>query len=923
MEVEVKHADVYVDSNSPQNTQDGSVENPYHSITAGSSHALAGQTIFVAPASYSSNESFPIFIDTNGIVIEGAGYENTIVYGDHSNAVFVVTASNVIISDLTVTNAQYTVEPYFGAIVIDGDGSNQGKATIKNCRIAENSSPGVCFFHSLSDSSVENCLIENNNVCGIFCEYAHNTTYFRNCTILNNGNAGIAPEYDSFVFISDCIIMHHSEAGVRAVFGSDTWLYNSTFWNNPYIYLDDGTCSLTYGIYYEEDVPFESDGIRNYYLNQGSICVDHGMAQCSGSDEICHQTTKADNEPFPSGLYDIDEIDIGFHYHPRCFTPTPVSTPSISTPIPCSTYTPDAGFVIFGCDYYETEDMRASIEIIDNDLNTDPYTFETVEVTVSNSAKASIPFTLREESTNSGLFTSASNNQDLEFTLSSSVDYEAIQVIDLDTVTVTYLDETYMEDRTDTATWYQFGMPTRTSTPTPTGTWFTSTPTSTETPTPTPTGTWSTNTPVPTGIPTDTPGGPTETPTATHTVTATPGPWTETDSWGNTGTTLTSFSWIDATSGTDLNITEDNGFAAVSLPFNFDFYGNTYNSVNVSANGYLTFGSDAQEFENDYMPRDTEPNNVIAPFFDDLDPSDSGHVYYLDSGTSVTFEWDLFRNYWSWTDSYTFEVTLYNDGEIKFQYYVMSGIFADGYSATVGIENTAGTIGLRYRDTYASGIISDSMAILFTPPSATPIPTATPGTLQQVMNETVENDGAGWSATGLWHVVDTGSGNPCAKAHDGTKSFWYGLDETCNYDTGTWNSGELISPPLLLAENITFNFWSWEEVGPHSFFGFGDNRIVYISEDDGQTWDLVFLHESNTTDWEQHSIDIEAWAYKTVRIKFVFDTIDEFENDYPGWYIDDIMIESSVPPSIPAMGIFGSLAVLALISLTILFGRKK
>ncbi|MBN1878475.1 right-handed parallel beta-helix repeat-containing protein [bacterium] len=921
LNVEVRKADIYVDINNSQGIQNGTIEHPYRTLSQGIQNTSPGETIYVAPGTYNQNETFPIYIRKDGITIEGAGYESSIIEGNNDSSVFVITGYDVTIADLSVSCASYVVEPNFGAIIVDN-----GQASIKNCRIADNDSPGICLYWSYVETLISNCLIENNTSCGIYCDHAHDPANIVNCTISNNGIAGIAPELDSFTHISNCNIVNHSYAGVRATTGSSIWLYFCNFYNNPNLYSVDGTCSISSGNLFVYAPRFVSSGDRLFYLNSDadpgpdSQCIDAGNDFYVGDPAVYQQTTRSNNSLLPSGQYDAYPVDIGFHYYPVCYTPTPPPTPVIYSPTPCIAYTqPGAGWVDFDYEFYETENMTAKIGLTDSDLNSDPHSYETVDVTVTSDSDATgITFTLREESTNASRFTSTSNGQDLEFTTGVSVEGVSIEISDFDDVTVTYHDDTYSVDRTDIAIWYQNGAPTRTPTPTPTGTWNTSTPTSTSTPSPTPTGTWSTNTPIPTDTPTETPGGPTETPSATFTATSTPGPWTDTDAWGNTGTTITTFSWIDASSGTDLYITEDNGYATVSLPSSFDFYGNSYNSVNVSANGYMTFGNLPQEFENDYMPREIEPNDVIAPFFDDLNPADTGHVYYLDSGTYVTFEWDLFRHYRSWTDSYTFEVILYDDGQIKFQYYIMSGIYAGGESATIGIENSTGTIGLRYRDRFLAGEIFGSLAILFTPPSVTPIPTPTPETLYQNMNETAEENGEDWSLTGLWQVVDTSSGDPCAKAHGGTKSFWYGIDEVCNYDTGTENSGVLISPQIELAENITFTFWSWEEVEPNAYLDVADNRTVFITDDDGLTWDLVHFHEPDTTGWELHVVDIEAWEYKTVRIKFVFNTINDLDNDFPGWYVDDIVIESSVPPPIPALSTPGAFGLLILMGALIL-----
>jgi len=60
----------------------------------------------------------------------------------------------------------------------------------------------------------------------------------------------------------------------------------------------------------------------------------------------------------------------------------------------------------------------------------------------------------------------------------------------------------------------------------------------------------------------------------------------------------------------------------------------------------------------------------------------------------------------------------------------------------------------------------------------------------------MENGTSDWTASGLWHQVD--SGNPYVAYHSPTHSWWYGQDATGNYDTGTANSGDLVSPLIYI-----------------------------------------------------------------------------------------------------------------------------
>lgn len=166
------------------------------------------------------------------------------------------------------------------------------------------------------------------------------------------------------------------------------------------------------------------------------------------------------------------------------------------------------------------------------------------------------------------------------------------------------------------------------------------------------------------------------------------------------------YNWIDATAGTELDISDsDDANTEVALGFEFDFYGNTYDSVFVSSNGLLSFGSGSSDYTNDPVPSSEVPNNLIVPFWDDLYPgaTPEGKVYAYAHGSapnrSMTLSWVNVRHYTAPGEG-TFQVTLHEaSGDIVMQY--ADTDFGDasydfGASATIGIENETGEFGVQY-----------------------------------------------------------------------------------------------------------------------------------------------------------------------------------------------------------------------------------
>ena len=186
----------------------------------------------------------------------------------------------------------------------------------------------------------------------------------------------------------------------------------------------------------------------------------------------------------------------------------------------------------------------------------------------------------------------------------------------------------------------------------------------------------------------------------------------------------TGYAWQDASAGgKKLALAVDDGWVAVNLPFSFEYYDNSYTSVRVSSNGYLVFGGDsASAYENVGFPNPGTPNNVVACYWDDLNPAALGAgIWTKQVGSDFVIEWKAVPLYYV-SEPVTFEVVLKPNGDIVCQYQqVMVGVgeFDHGYSASVGGENAAGAIG--YEVGYDEPVLSNGQAILFT--KGAPAPT--------------------------------------------------------------------------------------------------------------------------------------------------------------------------------------------------------
>ncbi len=195
-------------------------------------------------------------------------------------------------------------------------------------------------------------------------------------------------------------------------------------------------------------------------------------------------------------------------------------------------------------------------------------------------------------------------------------------------------------------------------------------------------------------------------------------------------------------------------------------------------------------------------------------------------------------------------------------------------------------------------------------------------------NTTEDMAQPGWYYSGpsLWHLTAVESNNDI---DGGTHSWWYGkLDNGMkSYNTpGQPNAGILRTKnPINIGAGTKLTFWTWwdTEMGPdfdHKLvvvFNNSNIEIVgmvvdpppggpgpgadiqyfkdvlhltydgvpnYVVRDDLQ---VAFVPQGT---WQKVEIDLSAYAGKSVEIGFLFNTKDEWANDFQGWFIDDIKI---------------------------------
>jgi len=178
----------------------------------------------------------------------------------------------------------------------------------------------------------------------------------------------------------------------------------------------------------------------------------------------------------------------------------------------------------------------------------------------------------------------------------------------------------------------------------------------------------------------------------------------------------------------------------VNLPFPFQFYGQDYQQISISTNGWIKPGlTNQSSFRNWRLPGAGGPSPMISAFWDDLETGSGRICVDYDSVNNwYVIEWSNVQNGFN-NSPETFQVIIYDqnyyptitgDNIIKIQYEEFNNVNSGHYDlynqwhgnyASVGIENETANMGLEYtwNNEYpisASTLINESTLLITTNP---------------------------------------------------------------------------------------------------------------------------------------------------------------------------------------------------------------
>ncbi len=179
------------------------------------------------------------------------------------------------------------------------------------------------------------------------------------------------------------------------------------------------------------------------------------------------------------------------------------------------------------------------------------------------------------------------------------------------------------------------------------------------------------------------------------------------DDFGH-GCSAIAFDWVDAATTTPLF--GDEFVGRLNLPFAFPYYGETYDEVWLSDNGYLNFlGPDQFNGFPVEIPSESDPNAAIYALWRDLSVGSDGAIKFETVGTSPDQAFVIeYENVTAGSTAVTFEVKLWENGDIDL-------LYADagtGDDAGIGIEDADGADALQFG--FLSDVLTDEAAFRFT-----------------------------------------------------------------------------------------------------------------------------------------------------------------------------------------------------------------
>jgi CARDB protein len=187
---------------------------------------------------------------------------------------------------------------------------------------------------------------------------------------------------------------------------------------------------------------------------------------------------------------------------------------------------------------------------------------------------------------------------------------------------------------------------------------------------------------------------------------------------------------------------EDDGQVTRPLPFAFPFGGVNEQSISISTNGWVSFGSPAWDYWDDSQPTDYrgiqavvgELERGLMPYWADLDLREQGagtgtvKEVVAPDGSWVAYQWDIGQHAGG-VPRRTFQIVLFPDGSFRFDY---PGVNAPGGNKSF-VGYSLGTGPASADIVSAEGTTVPASGLLFTPNALPAVGPSAPGQTTAVL----------------------------------------------------------------------------------------------------------------------------------------------------------------------------------------------
>ncbi len=185
--------------------------------------------------------------------------------------------------------------------------------------------------------------------------------------------------------------------------------------------------------------------------------------------------------------------------------------------------------------------------------------------------------------------------------------------------------------------------------------------------------------------------------------------WSTTDADGQV-----EYNWHTMQNPVVVTLGDDDFDGPFDLGFTWNHYGNEVTQVYIASNGYIGFDPQSMtSLGNQELPAPASPSNLVAFFWDDLNPSQGGTVSYEAAGDLFVVQYEGVPEYFNGPGSLTAQVILDQDEEaIRINYQSLANGIDLGI-ATIGQEGAGGSQGFSAYYNGSGWTPTDGSAIWF------------------------------------------------------------------------------------------------------------------------------------------------------------------------------------------------------------------